>query len=124
MAEPLMKKTKVELIEIINRKDRVETELREKLANSDASKIEKEWEVKYNDLKQKNISNNVRLNQLESQLKTAQRLESEANSQVDELRECIDDLTTENAKRVNILTKFAIFGWIITIIMILLYFAK
>lgn len=124
MAEPLMKKTKVELIEIINRKDRVEVELREKLASSDASKIEKEWEVKYNDLKQKNISNNVRLNQLESQLKTAQRLESEANSQVDELRECIDDLTTENAKRVNILTKFAVFGWVITIIMILLYFAK
>ena len=121
MAEPLMKKTKVELIEIINRKDRVETELREKLANSDASKVEKEWEVKYNDLKQKNISNNVRINQLEMQVKNSQRLETEANSQIDELREAIDDLTTEHVNRVNLLTKFAVFGWVATIIMILLY---
>lgn len=124
MAEPLMKKTKVELIEIINRKDRVETELREKLANSDASKVEKEWEVKYNDLKQKNISNNVRINQLEMQVKNSQRLETEANSQIDELREAIDDLTTEHVNRVNLLTKFAVFGWVATIIMILLYFIK
>lgn len=124
MGEALMKKTKVELIEIINRKDRVETELREKLANSDASKIEKEWEVKYNDLKQKNISNNVRINQLETQLKTSQRLESEANSQVDELREVIDDFTTENERRISFLTKLAVFGWIATIIVTLLYFIK